>query len=295
MIYITNEYKIIVLHIETSSDCILIEIENKTNFLPLCVRKHIILLSNGKLYYIEKNNLCEIKLLTNNDYVVDPDDFTDNFVMIDSEYYEIIDNNLYKIPIIAKNSQCIISTTKPNTYYCYVDPHDNLMLSKIIVTDYYIGGGGTCKKKYAIEYNICVDNNVETILFSCANYRWSKPYLIYKKIDSGILISTINYENAILINSIEYNGSAIIKTIDRFIIDSNCDIFEFNARNTTFKKIINGVDFTTAYTFLFILNDHNDLVLVKNDDYEINKCIAKNCYFKLSPTMANVKSAMIRS
>lgn len=137
-------------------------IRNTTGYPPERVYGNTVLLSNGKLYtvvalscyYLE---LSEIELESSEYYCICHADFTDKFVRINSDYYKISDikngnddyypkmtidsigflihNNkkfLQKIPIVAKNSQCIVklpNATIPNCYYYYyIDADNNLVL-----------------------------------------------------------------------------------------------------------------------------------------------------------------------
>jgi hypothetical protein len=97
----------------------------------VCVYVDIILMPDNKLYFInEIYALRNLELDTGDDYVVYSDDFTDEFVKINLEYYRIF-STLCKIPIITKNSCNIKNMSASLLYdYCYVDTDNKLILIK---------------------------------------------------------------------------------------------------------------------------------------------------------------------
>jgi hypothetical protein len=254
-------------------------------------------MSDYKLYTINllsrpTNDLSEIKLSADNDYVIETDDFTNKFAKINSEYYEIVDNVLYKIPVIAKNSQNIITIeTRTNKYIVYVNFGDNLVVFN-----------------FADTTNTILCSDVETML-QCAEITDSFN-IVYKKNNiSQIICSTYN-DNLVHVkdNIIDYEDCVIIKVVGSYFLNSNNNLYVpcFRIRSSgclLCKKIGKIFDFN-VYRHIFnnYVRVYKEFILVLNSQKKIqeydrdnNKILHIDNDGYLKKKIYNVKSAAVRS
>lgn len=227
-----------------------IEIINYTTYIPLCIYGDVILMSNYKLYKIMGTNLFVIDIGTGDDYIVEPDNFTHRFVKINSKYYEIRYNTLYKIQIAANNINNIIKFEK---VYYYIDADNKLILYN------------DSDKSHTI-----YDDNVNLLV--CIDYRYNN--IIYKK--NNVIVCS-KCRNAIISNTYVVNcisSLSIKKILGHYILDSdNCLYvikFDFVNDKFTIVKILDGIiDFNYDYIKLYVLC--NDYKIYCVDEYSYNK------------------------
>lgn len=271
MIYIDPDNKIIVKYLFGERQ----EVINNTGYLPLCVRDNIILMSDGELYSVPYSNYKLSKINFGHNchcYVVESADFTDRFVKIDFEYYEIFNKScklqMRKIPIVAKNCHNIIKiwTNK----YIYVDIDNKLVFfynsfESCVVLDYDVD---------SIHYHCCDYDSIKIVYTKknkiiCCEYKYSHP------------TQTYTYD-------VDYNGSTIIKSSDWFALDSDNKLYrsEFVQNKYTITKILDCVvDFVLCDFTLYISDSEHKI-------YEFNsKCNNYICDGHFGKKMCNVKSA----
>jgi hypothetical protein len=259
------------------------QIINNTGYFPISVYANVILLSDYKLYAIVKLKLVEIIMDYGIDYVVDSDNFTDKFAMINSECYQIyykyglIQPYLQKISVEAKKAQNIISVISRYIYYYYCVNTDN----KLIVKMY------SCIR--SLHNVVYLDKDVDLLLQVCL----SETHLtvIYKK-NNDIICSS--YDDHILVGTyvITRINSTIIKTLHNFLLDSDANIYEivFEDNRYSLKKNAMIRDFNVWNNKFYYFTD-NDNYHNHNISHPHCVCIniSNNCRFKKSPR--NVKSA----
>jgi hypothetical protein len=252
MIYINDNN----IFVRCNESCTVSNIPNDTGYLPLRAYNNILLMSDGKLYVITcDNKLVVLKLNQVDDYVVDPTDFTDKFVKINSKYYEIYLTSLWKIPVIANNSHNIkrILCVHPclDYYYYYVNIKNELIVS-------------STPNQYII-----LDDNVSSILYFHTYAR--VIYIVYMK-NNEMIYSTINNFTQ-LINSyiIDYTGPSIIKSSDVFLLDSHDNLYELiimGYLKCVIKKISSDiVDFYCDEYYAYIINTKNKICYISKCNY----------------------------
>jgi hypothetical protein len=204
------------------------EIVNDTGFLPLACHSDVFLMSNYKLYKVINLSLQQI----GSDYVVDSNDFTDRFVQINSEFYEIIGTTLRKIVIKPKNCLAII-TDQRNCYY--IDTNNKLLLCR-----YY--------KLDAADINsLFLDSDVDLTLYCTGCYvTGNSSYVVcskankivcYEILRTSIQLPTLSSNIELIgdthhifninIRIIDYDGT-IIKSMHEFFLDSDNNLYMIN-------------------------------------------------------------------
>lgn len=283
MIYISSDNKIMICDYTKSS-----EIINDTGYIPICVYSNIILMSDHKLYVVTYSDIVlhmlggykitKIVLMSGEDYYVEPDNFTNKFVKINSECYKICDKttSLIKLSIVSKRPHDIIESRVDNMVYNYVDINNNLIFFD--------------EKKNLFKI---LDSNVDLIFYGVG---LQCTRIIYKKINDTIVYSLYNSDILIHTNIINYEGQPIIKTIDLFSLDSGGVLHQF-LPGEGYEYTITDISFRINYTISTIadfniffnricVSDHNKCIY--NTDNSSLKHI-DNGYFRKVPS--NTKSA----
>jgi hypothetical protein len=271
MIYITSDNKIMRCSIIDKTDWI--EITNDTYYVPLCIYRNIVLLSNYKLYIVtyEFDKLIELVMTNGEDYKVDdfanyyPGDFTDTYVKINSEFYKIKNTRLHKISIVASNSSEIIKRYKKHEKIIYYVSKNN----KLIIYN---------KKDNS---RVTLDENVDSIFFVTDS--GSYDTIIYKK-TNAFLCSTIIKTKLCSTYVIDVIGSTIIKKIGRYALDSDNSLRRFTANingKYRIQKASDIIDFNIFFEYVYTINADQQILGV---------CANNNCYLKKK--ISNTKSAI---
>lgn len=219
MIYISADDKIMIMKSYQDKPE---EITNATGLLPLCVYSNVILMSDYTLYAVSvgiftDDTLNPIVMESKEDYVVGPNDFTDRFVQINCEYY-MIDNmyTLQKIIVTPKNVYNIVFMSgifRDEDYYYYVDTNNRLL---------------RCHA-----YNLCtsgestlLDDDVDYILY-CDKSNFSYNIICSKVNKIIYYVYMTGSLKHLYTNTINYTDSKVIKIIDKFLLDSDDNLFKF--------------------------------------------------------------------
>lgn len=253
---------------------------NNTEYLPVCTYNNILLMSDGQLYTVTRdNNLSALKLEQEDDYVVDPANFTDVFVKINSKCYEICGALLYKIPIVANNSHNIRRITRIHIsgrrYYYYYYVNNN---NELIVFDTFV-------KSYKI-----LDNNVSLIIY----HNYSKDcynIIIYIK-NNVIIYSCINtFIQLTYCHNNNHVDNLIIKSSGDFVLDSHNYLYKviMNNKEVILKKIsgdiINFYCDGTSCAYVIDTESHIHCI----SEYDYNKKYIDVGHF--GKKISNTKSA----
>jgi hypothetical protein len=265
MIYIDANDKIIKVDNYCEKSSKIVNNNDDPGFLPLACLSNIILMSNYKLYKVIDTSLHKIGI---------SDDFTDKFIRCNGDFYEIVAKELFAIPIVAKNSYCIVEGFLG---YYYVNLDNKLMFYDQLE-----------------ETHTFLDDDVDVILFS--DYIDKHTCVTYKK-NNTIIYSTYN-NNAAMINSniIDYSGFPIVKTLHYFALDSDGNLYKFipDLDVLVIKKVLSDVvDFNTGSIHsyseaLYIIKSDHKMYNVNINDFRI-EYIYYGCYF--TKKKYNVKSA----
>jgi hypothetical protein len=179
-------------------------VPNDTDYLPVCTYNNILLMSNGQLYTIARDyTLSVLKLKQEDNYVVYPTDFTDEFAKINSpgEYYGVCETFLsfWKIPIVANNSHNIkrvLYEYNGRNYFCYYYVNVN---NELVVFD----------TLHESSQHKILDNNVNLILYNS----WSGDCIIYEKNETIVFSNISNFMHLTDHYIIDYDGQSIIKSL----------------------------------------------------------------------------------
>lgn len=286
MTFITADDKIIVYNGDTPTVII-----NDTKFLPLCVCTKVVLLSNYKLYIINKFKLVEINLCSGDDYAIDSYDFTDNYAKINSVYYKIYIGNdnctpfLIATDFIAKKSQFIIRCLSKYLiiYNYYVDVADNLIQRVNNHLD-------------TINSTICCDTNVDFLLYAYCDRISDYSVIVYKKVND-IICSIYNRTTLIESYTITNMCETIVKRLANFVLDSGGIIHKimFKANRCVLEKMnakINDFNICDNNFYYYTTISDNDSELSDSSICGHNYInIGNNCRF--SKKLCNTKSSVI--
>lgn len=232
----------------------IIDVPNNTGYLPLRAHNNILLMSDGKLYTVSRNNKLSVLSSKQRDETTE---FNDSFAKINSEYYEICEPSLLKIPIVANSLHNIKKVWNKNGfysddyYYFYVNIHNELI-------SFYM--------RHEIERHVFLDNDVSLIL----SYNFGSKCIIYVK--GGMIVCSYIYNFTYMTYSyiVDYEGSSIIKSSCSFMLDSHNNLYALIMDNVKFvtKKISSDViDFYCDANYAYITDASNMIYCIDKKDY----------------------------
>jgi hypothetical protein len=237
----------------------IIDIPNDTEHSPLCTYNNILLMSDGKLYTVSRNNKLLVVSLKESDCATD---FTNSFAKINSEYYEICETSLLNIPFTANNVRNIIKICHRNILgnnYYYYHVNNNNILNVYDVRNSY---GSCVTSRYTI-----LDCCVSLILHcdgNCIIYM-KKNKIVYSRIRNFTQLPDRTNRHVIY-----YTGQPITKSSDSFILDSHNNLYALVMNDEKFdlKKISDGViDFYCDKIYVYITDAMNMIYCINKCDY----------------------------
>jgi hypothetical protein len=196
---------------------------------------------------------------------------------------------LRKIPIVAKNSQCIIrlhNYAVPKCYYYYyVDTDNNLVLhdeANESRTNNEVNNNESDTSEDFIIYDgvdksdTLLNTDINTILYYCvndANSNDSNVSIVVRKKKSSIMCYTYNLSTMIDEYVIDRHLSAIEKTFDRFIF-CNSSLYEFTLSDgkictSNINLDIEGYITDANYynSILLVTTNENKVVVITKEKY----------------------------